>query len=53
MGLWSDRKTLHALSEQYWVKPEPRVMEWMEATDEGMLYLSVLTLGEIRKDLAS
>ncbi len=24
----------------------------MEATDEGMLYLSVLTLGEIRKGLA-
>jgi predicted nucleic acid-binding protein len=28
-------------------------MEWMEATDEGVLYLSVLTLGEIRKGLAS
>jgi predicted nucleic acid-binding protein len=27
-------------------------MEWMEATDEGLLYLSVLTLGEIRKGLA-
>ncbi len=27
-------------------------MEWMEATDEGLLYVSVLTLGEIRKGLA-
>jgi len=28
-------------------------MEWMEAADERMLYLSVLTLGEIRKGLAA
>jgi predicted nucleic acid-binding protein len=34
------------------VKPEPRVLEWMEGADEGLLYLSVLTLGEIRKGLA-
>ena len=34
------------------IKPEPRVEEWMEATDEGLLYLSVLTLGEIRNGLA-
>ena len=27
-------------------------MEWMEATDERLLYLSVLTQGEIRKGLA-
>ena len=33
-------------------QPEPRVLEWLEAADEGMLYLSVLTLGEIRKGLA-
>src|ERR1700687_2893229 len=33
-------------------KPEPRVLEWMEAADEGLLYLSVLTLGEIRKGIA-
>lgn len=42
----------NCISELVRVKPEPRVMEWMEATDEGMLYLSVLTLGEIRKGLA-
>ena len=29
--------------------PEPRVEAWMDAADETMLYLSVLTLGEIRK----
>ncbi len=34
-------------------KPDPRVMEWMEAVDETMLYLSVLTLGEIRKGVAA
>jgi predicted nucleic acid-binding protein len=28
-------------------------MEWMDAADESLLYLSVLTLGEIRKGLAS
>ena len=33
-------------------KPEPRVLEWMEAVDETLLYLSVLTVGEIRKGLA-
>ena len=42
----------NCVSELVRLKPEPRVIEWMEATDEGMLYLSVLTLGEIRKGLA-
>jgi len=27
-------------------------MEWMETTDEGLLYLSILTLGEVRKGVA-
>jgi len=36
------------------VRPQParRVTEWMEAADEDLLYLSVLTLGEIRKGAA-
>jgi predicted nucleic acid-binding protein len=34
------------------VKPERRVLEWIEAADEGLLYLSVLTLGKIRKGVA-
>ena len=42
----------NCVSELVRIQPDPRVMEWMEATDEGMLYLSVLTLGEIRKGLA-
>ena len=33
--------------------PEPRVVEWLEYTDEAALYLSVLTLGEIRKGVAA
>ena len=42
----------NCISELVRPKPEPRVMEWMEAADEAMLYLSVLTVGEIRKGLA-
>ena len=42
----------NCISELVRPKPEPRVMEWMDATDEGLLYLSVLTLGEIRKGVA-
>ena len=42
----------NCLSELVRVKPDPRVLGWMEAADEGLLYLSVLTLGEIRKGLA-
>lgn len=42
----------NCVSELVRLKPEPRVVEWMEAADEAMLYLSVLTLGEIRKGLA-
>ena len=40
------------VSELIRVKPARRVLEWIEAADEGLLYLSVLTLGEIRKGLA-
>jgi len=42
----------NCVSELVRIKPDPRVIEWMEAADERMLYLSVLTLGEIRKGLA-
>jgi len=42
----------NCISELVRVKPEPRVMAWMEAAEESLLYLSVLTLGEIRKGLA-
>jgi toxin FitB len=42
----------NCISEVVRHKPEPRVLEWMEAADESLLYLSVLTLGEIRKSVA-
>jgi predicted nucleic acid-binding protein len=42
----------NCISELVRPKPEPRVIEWMEEVDEGLLYLSVLTFGEIRKGLA-
>lgn len=42
----------NCISELVRPRPEPRVMEWMDATAEGLLYLSVLTLGEIRKGVA-
>ncbi len=37
------------------IKPRPNsgVVQWMEYTDENLLYLSVLTLGEIRKGITS
>jgi predicted nucleic acid-binding protein len=42
----------NCISELLSLKPEPRVLSWMEAADEAMLYLSVLTIGEIRKGVA-
>ena len=43
----------NCISEIVRLKPEPRVMDWMEAVDEALLHLSVLTLGEIRKSLSA
>jgi predicted nucleic acid-binding protein len=42
----------NCVSELVRIRPDPRVMEWLDAADEELLYLSVLTLGEIRKGLA-
>jgi len=42
----------NCISELVRNKPEPRVLEWIEAADESLLYLSVLTLGEIWKGVA-
>jgi len=42
----------NCVSELVRIKPEPRVVSWMQAAEETLLYLSVLTLGEIRKGLA-
>jgi toxin FitB len=43
----------NVISELVKAKPEPRVTKWIESTEETLLYLSVLTLGEIRKGIAS
>ena len=43
----------NVISELVRPQPDQRVTEWMEAAEEGLLYLSVLTLGEIRKGAAS
>jgi len=43
----------NCISEVVRVKPEARVLAWIEAADESLLYLSVLTLGEIRKGVAA
>jgi predicted nucleic acid-binding protein len=39
----------NCISEPTRDRPEPRVLSWLDAVDESHLYLSVLTLGEIRK----
>jgi len=39
----------NCISEPTREKPEPRVLSWLDAIEESQLYLSVLTLGEIRK----
>lgn len=43
----------NCISELVRPKPQPQVIEWFEAVDESLLYLSVLTLGEIRKGLGN
>jgi len=42
----------NCISEVLRIKPDPSVLNWLGAADESMLFLSVLTLGEIRKGLA-
>ncbi len=43
----------NVISELVKPKPNPNVTHWVDATDEDLLYLSVLTLGEIRKGITS
>lgn len=42
----------NCISEVVSPKPEPRVLEWLDSADEDLLFLSVITLGEIRKGIA-
>ncbi|MBZ5549754.1 MAG: type II toxin-antitoxin system VapC family toxin [Acidobacteriia bacterium] len=39
----------NVISELVRPRPNPRVTHWLDSTDEELLFLSVLTLGEIRK----
>jgi len=41
------------VSELVKARPEAKVTAWIDSTDENLLYLSVLTLGEIRKAITS
>ena len=41
------------LSELLRPRPDARVTGWIDRTDESLLHISVLTVGEIRKGIAS
>lgn len=41
------------ISELVRPRPEPKVTAWVASTPEEVLHLSVLTIGEIRKGIAS
>ena len=43
----------NVISELIKPKPEPAVVQWIAITDEDLLFISVLTVGEIRKGIAS
>ena len=43
----------NCVSELIRPRPEPGVVGWMRAVDESLLYLSVLTLGELRSGAAA
>lgn len=43
----------NVVSELVRPRPDSRVAYWMESTDEELLFLSVLTLGEIRKGITA
>ena len=43
----------NVISELTRLQPEAKVVSWFHATNEEFLYLSVLTIGEIRKGIDS
>ncbi len=43
----------NVLSEGVKLRPDVKVKAWVEATDEQLFHISVLTLGEIRKGIES
>jgi toxin FitB len=42
----------NVVSELVRPRPDPKVTAWVAATDEELLFVSVLTFGEIRKGIA-
>ena len=42
----------NVISEPKQKQPHAQVLEWLDAQDESKLYLSVLTVGEIKKGIA-
>ena len=43
----------NVISELLKPRPETLVVSWIAATDENLLFLSVLTIGEIRRGISS
>jgi predicted nucleic acid-binding protein len=43
----------NVISELIKARPAPKVVHWVDSVDEGLLFLSVLTLGEIEKGIAA
>ena len=43
----------NTVSELVSVTPNQRVLDWMDAADENRLFLSAMTLGEIRQGVAA
>ena len=43
----------NVISELIRPQPEPAVVAWVAGQDAGLLYVSVLTLGELRKGIAA
>jgi predicted nucleic acid-binding protein len=43
----------NVISELVRPRPNPRVTHWLDSIDEELLFLSVLTLGEIRKGITA
>ena len=43
----------NTVSELVSVKPNQRVLDWMDTADENRLFLSAMTLGEIRQGVAA
>lgn len=43
----------NVLSETLKLKADPKVLNWLESSEEQLFHISVLTLGEIRKGIDS